>query len=289
MAHVQFRILGPVEVWLDSRLTVPTGQPRALLAALLLGANRVQELDWLVGAVWGDQPPPAAGDRIATQIAQLRRMIGRRLVVVGANGSPGPDSTPRRRPHSGADAHRHGGSAGVGPADETVAGRAGYLLRVEPAQLDLLLFEETVTRARIDMAARDYAAASAGLRAALALWRGAPLSDVDSALLREFEAPRLEEQRLSALEDRLEADLRLGRHAHVVEELRALAAEHPLRERFCRHLMIALYRCRRRDAALRAFSTAERTMRALGVIPGPSLRQLALAIRTDHPSLGPPS
>lgn len=262
MAHVQFRILGPVEVWLDSRLTVPTGQPRALLAALLLGANRVQELDWLVGAVWGDQPPPAAGDLIASQIAQLRRMIGRRLVVVAPNGSPGPDSTPSR---------------------------AGYLLRVEPAQLDLLLFEETVTRARIDLAARDYAAAAAGLRAALALWRGAPLSDVDSALLREFEAPRLEEQRLSALEDRLEADLRLGRHAHVVEELRALAAEHPLRERFCRHLMIALYRCRHRDAALRAFSTAERAMRALGVKPGPSLRQLALAIRTDHPSLGPPS
>lgn len=266
---MQFRILGPVEVWLDSRLAAPSGQPRTLLAALLLGANRVQDVDWLIEAVWGDRPPPAAGDRIATQIAQLRRLLGRRLVSVNPNGKP-PAAERTAAPEGARSA------------------RTGYLLRVEAAQLDLLLFEETVKRARIDLAARDYSAAAAGLRAGLGLWRGAPLSDVDSTLLREFEAPRLEELRLSALEDRFEADLRLGRHTEVVEELRALTLQHPLRERFCRHLMIALYRCRHKDAALRAYAAAERAMRALGVDPGPSLRQLALAIRTEHPSLGPP-
>ena len=169
-----------------------------------------------------------------------------------------------------------------------VAQSHGYLLQVEPAQLDLLLFEEAVRRARLDLAAREYDAAAAGLRAALTLWRGGALADVDSRLLREVEAPRLEEQRLSAVEDRVEADLRLGRHADVVRELRLLVAAHPLRERFCRHLIIALYRCGQRDAALTAYEQAVHAMQTLGVTPGPTLRQLALAVRTDHPSLGPP-
>ncbi len=248
MAPLQFGILGPVEVWLGGGLSVPGSKPRSLLAALLLGANRVQQTDWLVEAVWGDRPPAAAEDRLAEHVAALRRMLGRRLV---------------------AKSH-------------------GYLLQVEPAQLDLSLFEEAVRRARLDLAARDYDAAAAGFHAALTLWRGGALADVESRLLRDVEAPRLEEQRLSAVEDRVEADLRLGRHAAVVAELRTLVAAHPLRERFCRHLIIALYRCRQRDAALAAYQRAERAMQALGVTPGVGLRQLALAVRTDHPSLGPP-
>lgn len=301
---MQFRILGPVEVWLGSRLAVPSAQSRALLAALLLGANRVQETSWLVEAVWGDRPPAASADHLAAHIAKLRRLLGRRITLVGpqhigsasANGAAGsgaaPSGTTASTRHSAqpavgsrADAEADAGSA-ISPNGKGSTG--GYLLRVEPMQLDLALFEETAKRARIDLAARDYASAAAGFRAGLALWRGAPLSDVDSKLLREFEAPRLEELRLSAVEDRIEADLRLGQHAQVVDELRSLTAAHPLRERFCRHLIIALYRCRHRDAALQAYATAERAMRALGVSPGPSLRQLALAVRTDHPSLGPP-
>ncbi|MGH3730362.1 MAG: AfsR/SARP family transcriptional regulator [Micromonosporaceae bacterium] len=248
MALLQFGILGPVEVWLGTGLTVPSAKPRALLAALLLGANRAQETDWLIEAVWGERPPPGASDRLAELVCGLRRMIGRRLVA-----------------HS-----------------------TGYLLDVEPSQLDLWLFEEAVRRARIDLAARDYPAAAAGLRAALTLWRGCALANVDSRLLRELEAPRLEEQRLSAIEDRIEADLRLRRHAMVIGELRTLTSTHPLRERFWRHLIIALYRCRQRDAALAAYGHAEQTMQDLGVTPGAPLRQLALAVRTDHPSLGPP-
>ncbi|MGH3647537.1 MAG: AfsR/SARP family transcriptional regulator [Micromonosporaceae bacterium] len=228
---------------------MPSPEPRSLLAALLLGANQLQRNRWLIEAVWGDRPPPAAPDRLAAHAGTLRRLLGRRLVCV--------DGT-------------------------------GYLLEVEPAQLDLWLFTEAVQRARIDLAARDYASAAAGLRAALSLWRGCALSNVDSAVLREFEAPRLEEQRLSAIEDRIEADLRLGKHTVVVGELRRLVTIHPLRERFCRHLIIALYRCGHRDAALAAYATAEQTMQALGVPIGAALRQLVLAVRTDHPSLGPP-
>lgn len=249
MAPLQFGILGPVEVWLHTGASVPRTEPRSLLAALLLGANRLQRTDWLIEAIWGDRPPPAAPDHLARHAGTLRRLLGRRLVTV--------DGT-------------------------------GYLLEVEPAQLDLSLFGETVQRARVDLAARDYPSAAAGLRAALSLWRGDALCNVDSAVLREFEAPRLEEQRLSALEDRIEADLRMARHTAVVAELRRLVATHPLRERFCRHLMIALYRCGDRAGALAAYAAAEQAMQALGVPPGPGLRQLALAVRTDHPSLGPP-
>ncbi|MGH3735749.1 MAG: AfsR/SARP family transcriptional regulator [Micromonosporaceae bacterium] len=228
---------------------MPSAEPRTLLAALLLGANQVQRTGWLIEAVWGDRPPASAPDQLARHAGTLRRLVGRRLVCV--------DGT-------------------------------GYRIDVETAQLDLALFSEAVQRARVDLAARDYPSAAAGLRAALRLWRGDALCNVESTVLREFEAPRLEEQRLSAIEDRIEADLRLGQHLAVVDELRRLNATHPLRERFCRHLIIALYRCGDRDAALAAYATAEHAMRALGVPPTPALRQLALAVRTDHPSLGPP-
>lgn len=248
MAPVQFGILGPVEVWLADRPALPSNGQRSMLAALLLGANRVQDTEWLIEVVWGDSRPPAAGDRLAAQAGQLRRLFGRHLVCTAQ----------------------------------------GYLLQIEPAQLDLSLFEEAVRRARIDHAARDYAAAAAGLRAALSLWRGRALCNVESRLLREVEAPRLEERRLSALEDRIEADLRLGRHTWVIGELRHLVTAHPLRERFWRHLIISLYRCAEREAALAAYDRAERAMRALGVSVSAGLRQLALAVRTDHPSLGPP-
>jgi len=248
MALVQFGVLGPVEVWLADRPALPGSRQRSMLAALLLGANRVQDTEWLIEVVWGDTRPPAAGDRLAGHATVLRRLLGRRLE----------------------------------------ARSDGYLLVVEPAQLDLSLFEEAVRRARVDHAARDYAAAAAGLRAALSLWRGHAFANVESRLLREVEAPRLEERRLSALEDRIEADLRLGRHSWVVAELRDLVTAHPLRERFWRHLIISLYRCAQREAALAAYDRAERAMRALGVTVSSSLRQLALAVRTDHPSLGPP-
>ncbi|MGH3716026.1 MAG: AfsR/SARP family transcriptional regulator [Micromonosporaceae bacterium] len=249
MAPLQFGILGPVEIWLHNGASVPGAEPRTLLAALLLGANQVQRTDWLIECVWGDRPPAAAADRLSRHAGTLRRLLGRRLVTV----------------------------------DDT-----SYLLQVEPSQLDLSLFTEAVQRARVDLAARDYAGAAAGLRAALSLWRGCALSNVESRVLQEFEAPRLEEQRLSATEDRIEADLRLGQHTIVVGELRRLVAAHPLRERFCRHLIIAIYRCGDRDGALAAYAAAEQAMQALGVPPGPGLRQLALAVRTDHPSLGPP-
>ena len=232
MAPVQFGILGPVEVWLSGGLVVPSPKPRTLLAALLLGVNQVQRIDWLTEVLWGDRPPRTATEQIGVFAAQLRRIVGRRLVE--AND--------------------------------------GYLLDIDRAQLDLALFEEAVKRARVDLAARDYAAAAAGFRAALALWRGHALANVESQLLREVEAPRLEEQRLSAIEDRIEADLRLGQHAAVVSELRTLTVTHPLRERLWRHLIIALYRCRQRDAALEAYQRAEQAMKVFGVTPGPQLR-----------------
>jgi DNA-binding SARP family transcriptional activator len=158
----------------------------------------------------------------------------------------------------------------------------GYVLVAEPNTLDLQRFEDLVGEAR----KVDPAAAAAKLRDALALWRGAPLADVAYHSFAQTEIGRLEELRLSALEARIEADLRLGRHDEVVGELEALVAEHPLRERLGVHLMQALYRSGRQAEALEAYQHARNVLvEGLGIEPGRELRELEQAILRQDPSL----
>nr|WP_243711224.1 alpha/beta fold hydrolase [Actinomadura sp. KC216] len=240
---VRFRILGPLEVADgEARLAIGGPQQQALLAVLLLHANRVVSTDRLIEHLWGDQPPSAARELLQGCVARLRR-------VLSADGGPPPIVT--RAP--------------------------GYVLEARPGELDRDRFEELTTAAHA-LAGDDSMTAlderSALLTQALALWRGPVLDGLSLDAWRP-EALRLEEDRLAALEDRVETDLRLGRHADVVGELRSYVRLHPLRERFWASLMTALARAGRRSDALAAFRRLRETLvDELGVEPSASLQAL---------------
>jgi DNA-binding SARP family transcriptional activator/Tfp pilus assembly protein PilF len=254
--RLQFRILGPLEVWRGDRLIPVRAKQRVLLAALLLQANRVVGAERLVNQLWGESPPATATATLQTHISQLRKQL-----------QPGPPDP---------------------PADQVIVTRAsGYALQVQPEQVDLHAFEQLVGAARQAIAAGDPGAAMELFRQALGLWRGPALGGVAlTSPLLSGEVARLEEARLAALEDRIEAELALGRHAQLIGELEALVAEDPLRERLQGLLMVALYRSGRQARALEVFQTARRVLRdELGLEPGRALQRLQHQILTADPAL----
>jgi DNA-binding SARP family transcriptional activator/predicted negative regulator of RcsB-dependent stress response len=252
---MEFRILGPLEVAADGRLLTPSApRQRALLAMLLLRANRVVSADQLIDQLWGEAPPTSARVTLQTYVLRLRRQLH-------APATAGRDAVLVTHP-------------------------PGYLLRVQLGELDLHQFDRLVDEAGAAMAEGAPERAADKLRAALALWRGPALADVASEFLRRIEATRLEERRWAALEERIEADLAVGRHAQLVGELEALVAEQPLRERLRGQLMLALYRSGRQAEALRVFRDARGVLaRELGLEPGPLLQRLERAILAADPSL----
>jgi predicted ATPase/DNA-binding SARP family transcriptional activator len=170
-------------------------------------------------------------------------------------------------------------------AEAIVTRAPTYALAVEGHEVDLHHFERLLEEAR----AADAGTAARLLRDALALWRGPPLADLAFEPFAHAEIARLEELRLAALEDRVEADLALGRDAELVAELERLVAQHPLRERLRGQLMLALYRCERQAEALEAFRAARRALvEELGIEPGPALQQLQRRVLEQDPSLAPP-
>ena len=253
---MQYRILGPLEVADGPRL-LDLGGPkqRAVLAALLVEANRVVSLDRLIDELWEDEPPPRATASLQAYISNLRRELE-------------PDRAPRS------------------PARVLVTQPPGYLLRVDPDDIDAGRFEALVARGRELLEAEAPQAALTALSNALTLWRGPALAELASESFAQVEATRLEELRLLAVESRLEAELALGRHAAVVPELEALVHSHRYRERLWELLLLALYRCGRQADALHAFQDA-RTIFAqeLGIDPGPALQQLEGYILQQSPLL----
>jgi YVTN family beta-propeller protein len=247
---VDYRVLGPIDVG-DGGIHVPLGGPkqRALLALLLLNANQVVSRERLVDALWGARPPPSAEHSLDAYVFRLRRLVGH-------------DRLLRRPP--------------------------GYLLRVAPHELDLDRFDQLVDEAHASSAAGDPAAAARGLRAALALWEGPALADLAYEPFA-VESERLEERRLVALEDRIEADLELGADSELIPELQRLARAHPLRERFIGQLVRALYRAGRQADALAVLQAArQRLASELGLDPGPQLRELEVSILRHDPLLASP-
>ncbi|MBD0328497.1 MAG: tetratricopeptide repeat protein [Thermoleophilia bacterium] len=245
--RVDFRLLGPLEVRRGGA-ALPLGglRQRAVLAQLLLEANRPVARDRLVDGLWGEQPPAAAQNALQVAVHGLRRLLG---------------------------------------AERICTRGATYELRAAPEEVDLARFRSHVERAR----GAPPAAAANELREALALWRGRALGDLDGAPGCERAARELEEERLRAVEERIEADLALGRHADLVAELQRLIAEHPFRERLRAQLMLALYRSGRQADALSAFADARRTLvEELGVEPGPELRRLERAILAQADELAAP-
>jgi DNA-binding SARP family transcriptional activator len=253
-AEAEFCLLGPLLVRRGGAVVpVAAGKQRVLLAALLLSANQVVSLGELDALLWGRAPPASARATLQNYVKRLRQALA------GTGGS-----RIRTLPH-------------------------GYLITVDPDELDVHRFEalQGMARQAADEGAWDRAAVQ--LRTALSLWRGEPLADVPSRLLAEREVPRLAEMRLQAIEARIDADLHLGRHADVIAELRQLASVHPLRERLHALLMLALYRDGQQAEALAAYQRARRVLiEELGSEPWPELRRLQHQILTADPALCSP-
>ncbi len=251
---MDYQILGPVTACPGGRpLRLGSAQQRNLLAALLLSRNTVVSVDRLIGILWEDDPPKTALTALHGLVSQLRRGL------------------------------RECGSPPV-----IVTRPPGYLIQVAPGQLDLDEFERLAGLGRSALSAGAAAEASEHCRAALALWSGPALGGVTSDRLLRTEAARLEERRLAVLEDRIEADLALGRHAELVPELAGLVSEHPLRERIAGQLMLALYRSGRQAEALDTYHRlAARLADDLGIDPAADVTRLHEAILRQDPSLQP--
>jgi DNA-binding SARP family transcriptional activator len=253
---LEFRILGPLEVYSEGH-PVPLRGPRqrALLGILLLHAGETLSTDRLIDLLWGEAPPEGARKALSVRVSQLRKLL-----------------------------ERDGRSEGV-----IVTRAPGYAIDVGPEQLDLRRFEDLSAAGREALDAGDPVTASERLGAALGLWRGPPLADFAFEPFAQAQIARLEELRLGALEDRIAADLELGHHAQLVGELEALASEHPLRERPRAQLMLALYRCGRHAEALEAYRDARRALvEELGLEPSRELRALEQAILVQDPTLDAP-
>jgi DNA-binding SARP family transcriptional activator len=246
---VRFTVLGTLRAMAEDEPAALPPKERVVLATLLLRAGRVVSVSALATAIWDDDPPSSARNTIQGQVKRLRQALG---------------------PESG----------------RIVTRSPGYLIEVQPGELDLWAFTDLRERAQEAETASAWDQAAKLLREALVLWGGDPLSDVPSAYLQRTEVPRLAELRYEALLSRIDADLRLGRHSAVTAELRGLVAEHPFQERFWEQLMLALYRDGRQGEALAAYQQARRTLSSkLGIDPGPRLQELHNQILTGEPAL----
>ena len=252
---IEFRVLGSLEVVnQDGPLALGGPQQRALLAILFLHRGEPVSADRLIDEIWGEQPPASAHKIVQGYVSNLRKALGDGLLV-----------TERR----------------------------GYALKVEPGRLDVNRFETLVAQGREALEQGDASTAAAVLREALGVWRGMPLADFAYESFAQAEIARLEESRLAALEERIDADLASGEHARLVGELEALVREHPLRDRLRGQLMLALYGSGRQADALQAYQDARRELLdELGLEPGRALQDLERAILAQDPALdspGPPT
>src|SRR6266511_1324887 len=250
---MEFHILGALQVHVRQRLPLAGQRQQRLLAGLLLVPNRVAPLSYLVDAVWDDDPPATAKRQLQNSISALRPLL-----------DDGP------------------------AAPAILSDGPGYRLRVAPHQLDALLFADRIAEAQALVARHNPVEAADLMRSALDLWQGPALAGIDGRVVRAG-ALRLDEQRQAAIEQCVDLELAVGRHAELVGELAELVANHPLRERLVGQLMLALYRTGRQAEALRIYHlSCQRLADELGLDPGPALRQLHTAILCNDSSVATP-
>ncbi|WP_433356446.1 BTAD domain-containing putative transcriptional regulator [Microtetraspora malaysiensis] len=242
-----YRVLGSLDVRsAGETLRIGGPKPRMLLATLLLDANRTVGTEILVEVLWPGARPRSAVANLRTYTSALRAAL--------APSSTGLQARP-----------------------------GGYAIEVEPHEVDLLIFEELVARAR-----RDPEGAGSHLRRALALWRGTPLADLPGSPLWDRRIEEISGARLDAAEDLVAVRLAAREYPAAVAELRGLLAEHPFREDLWQRLMLALHWSGRRAEALRCYGDVRRQLVAeLGVEPGPELRRTHLAILSGDPTALP--
>jgi DNA-binding SARP family transcriptional activator len=248
---MQFGLLGRLDVRYGDRvLPVPSGKQRAILAVLLLRNGQVVDIDEMIELIWAGDPPRSARVTLYNHVRRLRQVL-----------------------------------AEAGQALLQTRG-SGYLIETAPDTVDVTRFMALCAAGQIAHSEQDWLLAATRLHAALALWRGQPLADIPCPPLTDTEVPYLLALRLAALEDRMDADLRLGRHREVLPELQRLADTEPLREQVQALLMLALYRSGRQADALEVYRKARAGLIGeLGVEPDFELRRMHHRILNADPAL----
>ncbi|HXO09811.1 MAG TPA: BTAD domain-containing putative transcriptional regulator, partial [Solirubrobacteraceae bacterium] len=251
MGVVEFRILGPLEAAVDGRFPrLGAPKQRALLAILVLHQGETVSVDRLIDQLWGERAPSTATKAVQGYVSNLRKVLGEGVILTRGRG---------------------------------------YVLELERGRVDVDRFEAMSAEGRRALAAGDAERARDRLGEALKLWRGEPLAEFSYEQFAHDQIARLEEARLTAIEDRIDAELALGDHAAVVGELETLVRNHPLEERLQAQRMLALYRSGRQADALESYRDARRKLiDDLGIEPTPALRELERAILEQDPQLDPP-
>lgn len=251
MATLDFLILGPFQVIDQQPLVLGGPRQRAVLALLLLNRREVVTTDRMIDELWGEHPPATVGKAIHVYVSNLRKVVGDGVLLTSDGG---------------------------------------YRLDVEPSQVDADRFDGLVARGRTALERGYPVMARQRLREALGLWRGRALADFSYHQFAQAEIARLEEARMAALEDRIEAELALCEHSTLVPELETHVRAHPARERLWGQLMVALYRSGRQADALERYRRARRILiDEFAIEPGRDLKDIEHAILTQDPGLDPPS
>ena len=256
MPLVEFAVLGPLEATRGGTpIALGAGRQRALLALLLIHANEVVPSERLIDELWGADPPAGAAHSLQVYVSGLRKAL-----------------EPERNPNT--------------PASVVVTRTPGYVVHVDDRALDRFRFERLLGEGRHALREGDPRGAARLLGEALGLWRGPALVDFAYEGFAQAEAARLDELRIGALEDKMEAELALGRHGELIGELERAARDDPLRERLWGQWMLALYRAGRQAEALRAFQKLRAHLGdELGIAPSPELVALEEAIVLQKPEL----
>ncbi|MDQ0955767.1 DNA-binding SARP family transcriptional activator [Streptomyces phaeochromogenes] len=263
---MQIDVLGVLEVRENGASIAPTApKPRQVLALLALHADRVLPVSALIDELWAGRPPRSARTTLQTYILQLRDLIALALHQQAPGAAPA--SPPRRR-----------------AKDVLVTSPGGYMLVLGEGTSDVREFERLAGMGYRALDAGDFQGASRLLREALTLWTGSAFADVQTGAQLEMEARRLEEGRLCALDQRIEADLRLGRHRELLAELTVLTSRYSAHENLHAQFMLALHRSGRRGEALDVYHRLRATLvRDLGLEPSPRLRHLQQSILAAAP------
>jgi DNA-binding SARP family transcriptional activator len=261
--RADIKILGTLEATVAGVPIVPTApKQRQVLALLALSPGRVVTVPAMIDEIWGSEPPRAPMSSLQTYILNLRRKLERALAHQGTRS----------------------------PKEVLVTGPNGYLLDIAPGEIDAGKYDQLAAAGRRAVNNGEYATASRILESALRLWRGPALVDVSAGPQLQIEVTRLEESRLSVLDLRIDADLRLGRHHQLLDELATLCARFPWLENFHAQYMLALYRSGRQWRSLEVYrQLAAMVAKQLGVEPCRRLRQLHQAILSSDPIVDDPA
>jgi DNA-binding SARP family transcriptional activator len=259
LADLRFELLGPLVIRHGDLDVAPSAPKlRLILSTLLFNANKPVGASVLARELWSDAAPRTAHSTLQTYMFKLRRLF---RAVLGLS----VEYITRE-------------------VLQTCSG--GYVLRVDPGQLDITEFDHLVTAGSAAMHAGDYDKAATDLRRSLALWRGNVVHHGQWGTLLRAQVARLEERRFYAHTTRIDADLCLGRHREMISELASLVVEHPLHESAHTMLMIALYRSGRASAALEVYMRfRQRMLHELGIEPSDRIRALHMALLSTEPSL----